>query len=126
MPIPASFDLSGRVALVTSAGSPDGIGFAAAGLLARLGAAVMVGATTSRIHDRVSELRGGGFDAAGAAGDLTHLGAASALVSAALDRWGRLDSAPCQRDHSAAQPLPPARTGRHARHPQATGRQLPG
>ncbi len=91
MPIPASFDLSGRVALVTGAGSPDGIGFAAARLLAELGAAVMIGATTSRIHDRVSELRGRGFDVAGVAGDLTHPGAASALVSAALDRWGRLD-----------------------------------
>src|SRR5689334_11833577 len=91
MPIPASFDLSGRVALVTGAGSPDGIGFAAARLLAELGAAVMIGATTSRVHDRVSELRGGGFDAAGAAGDLTDAGAASALVSAAVDRWGRLD-----------------------------------
>jgi 3-oxoacyl-[acyl-carrier protein] reductase len=91
MPIPASFDLSGRVALVTGAGSPDGIGFAAARLLAELGAAVMIGATTSRVHDRVSELRGGGFDAAGTAGDLTETGAASALVSAALDRWGRLD-----------------------------------
>ncbi len=91
MPIPASFDLSGRVALVTGAGSPDGIGFAAAGLLAELGAAVMIGAATSRIHDRVSELRGGGFDAAGVAGDLTDAGAVSALVSAALDRWGRLD-----------------------------------
>jgi 3-oxoacyl-[acyl-carrier protein] reductase len=91
MPIPGSFDLSGRVALVTGAGSRDGIGFAAARLLAELGAAVMIGATTSRVHDRVSELRGDGFDAAGAAGDLTHEGAASALVSAALDRWGRLD-----------------------------------
>ena len=26
MPIPAAFDLSGRVAVVTGAGSPDGIG----------------------------------------------------------------------------------------------------
>ena len=35
MPMPAAFDLSGRVAVVTGAGSPDGIGFAAAsGLVA--------------------------------------------------------------------------------------------
>jgi 3-oxoacyl-[acyl-carrier protein] reductase len=91
MAIPASFDLSGRVAVVTGAGSPDGIGFAAARLLAELGAALMIGATTSRVHDRVSELRAAGHDAAGVAGDLTDAVSASGLVSAALDRWGRLD-----------------------------------
>src|SRR5215831_15004108 len=91
MAVPASFDLSGRVAVVTGAGSPNGIGFAAARLLAELGAAVMISATTSRVHDRVSELRGASFDAAGAVGDLTDAGAASGLVSAALDHWGRLD-----------------------------------
>jgi len=91
MVIPASFDLSGRVAVVTGTGSPDGIGFAAARLLAELGATVMISATTSRVHDRVNELRGAGFDAAGFAGDLTDAGAASGVVSAALDHWGRLD-----------------------------------
>jgi 3-oxoacyl-[acyl-carrier protein] reductase len=91
MPIPAAIDLSGRVAVVTGAGAPDGIGFATARLLAELGAAVMISATTARIHDRVSELRGGGFDAAGAVGDLTEADAASGLVSAALARWARLD-----------------------------------
>jgi 3-oxoacyl-[acyl-carrier protein] reductase len=91
MAIPASFDLSGRVAVVTGTGSPDGIGFAAARLLAELGAAVMISATTSRVHDRVSQLRGAGLDAAGVAGDLTDADAAPGLVSAALDRWGRLD-----------------------------------
>ncbi len=91
MPIPAAFDLSGRVAVVTGAGSPDGIGFAAARLLAELGAAVMISATTNRIQDRVSDLRRAGFDAAGVAGDLTDAGAASGLVSAALGQWGRLD-----------------------------------
>jgi 3-oxoacyl-[acyl-carrier protein] reductase len=48
MSIPAAFDLSGRVAVVTGAGSPDGIGFATARLLAELGAAVMITATTAR------------------------------------------------------------------------------
>ena len=71
MPLPAAFDLSGRVALVTGAGSPDGIGFASAGLLAELGAAVMISATTGRIEDRAGELRNAGFDAAAAMGDLT-------------------------------------------------------
>jgi 3-oxoacyl-[acyl-carrier protein] reductase len=91
MAIPALFDLSGRVAVVTGTGSRDGIGFAAARLLAELGAAVTISATTSRVHDRVSELHGAGFDAAGIVGDLTDPAAASGLVSAALDHWGRLD-----------------------------------
>jgi 3-oxoacyl-[acyl-carrier protein] reductase len=89
--MPAAFDLSGRVAVITGAGSPDGIGFASARLLAELGAAVMISATTARIQDRVSDLRSAGFDAAGFAGDLTDAGAASGLVSGALDQWGRLD-----------------------------------
>jgi len=91
MPIPAAFDLSGRVAVVTGAGSPDGIGFATARLLAELGAAVMISATTARIQDRVGDLRSNGFDVAGVAGDLTGPGAAAGLVSATLDHWGRLD-----------------------------------
>jgi 3-oxoacyl-[acyl-carrier protein] reductase len=93
MPIPAAFDLSGRVAVVTGAGSPDGIGFATARLLGELGAAVMISATTARIQDRASDLRSAGFDAAGFAADLTGAAAASGLVSAALERWGRLDIA---------------------------------
>lgn len=91
MPVPAAFDLSGRAALVTGAGSADGIGFASARLLAELGAAVMISSTTARIEDRVSELRTTGFDAAGVIADLTDSGAASRLVSAALRQWGRLD-----------------------------------
>jgi 3-oxoacyl-[acyl-carrier protein] reductase len=93
MPIPAAFDLSGRVAVVTGAGSPDGIGFATARMLAGLGAAVMITATTARIVDRASELGSAGYDVAGFAADLTDAAAASGLVSAALERWGRLDIA---------------------------------
>jgi 3-oxoacyl-[acyl-carrier protein] reductase len=93
MPIPAAFDLSGRVAVVTGAGSPDGIGFATARMLAGLGAAVMITATTARILDRASELGRAGFDVAGFAADLTDAAAAPGLVSAALERWGRLDIA---------------------------------
>src|ERR1700749_4121806 len=91
MPIPAAFGLSGRVAVVTGAGGPDGIGFTTARLLAELGAAVMISATTDRIQDRVSELHSAGFDAAGVAAALTEGSAASGLVSDSLERWGRLD-----------------------------------
>ena len=87
MPVPPAFDLSGRVAVVTGAGAPDGIGFATARLLAELGAAVTISATTVRIRDRVSELRGAGFSAAGMVGDLTDVDVAPRLVSAALEQW---------------------------------------
>ena len=65
MALPAAVDLSGRVAVVTGAGSPDGIGFATARMLAEFGAAVMITGTTARIEDRASELCGAGVDAAG-------------------------------------------------------------
>ena len=91
MSIPGSFDLSGRVAVITGAGSAEGIGFASARLLAELGAAVLVCATTDRILDRVGELRSAGFEAEGYVGDLTDEGAAAGAVAAATSRWDRLD-----------------------------------
>ncbi len=48
--------VQGRVALVTGAGSPGGIGFAIARALVAGGAQVCVTATTARIHDRAAEL----------------------------------------------------------------------
>ena len=53
--------LDGRVALVTGAGSPDGIGYATAARLAALGANVAIVSTTRRIHERASELGVTGF-----------------------------------------------------------------
>jgi 3-oxoacyl-[acyl-carrier protein] reductase len=89
--IPACFDLRARVALVTGAGSQDGIGFATAALLGRLGAAVVLGATTSRVEERVEELQKLGIDAAAGVGDLTSESAARDLVAATVERHGRLD-----------------------------------
>lgn len=63
--------LSGRVALVTGAGSEGGIGFAIARALISDGAAVAVTSTTERIHARAEELRAGGATAASFVGDLT-------------------------------------------------------
>lgn len=48
--------VAGRVALVTGAGAPGGIGFAIARALADGGARVAVTATSDRIHDRGREL----------------------------------------------------------------------
>jgi 3-oxoacyl-[acyl-carrier protein] reductase len=48
--------VKGRVAVVTGAGAPGGIGFAIARALVEGGARVCVTATTDRIHDRAREL----------------------------------------------------------------------
>ena len=52
---------AGRVALVTGAGAPGGIGFATARALVAAGARVAVTATSARIHDRAEELGCTGF-----------------------------------------------------------------
>jgi 3-oxoacyl-[acyl-carrier protein] reductase len=80
-----------RVALITGAGSADGIGFAAASLLAHRGLAVVVTSTTPRIHRRVAALAAQGAEAAGAVADLSDPRAARAVVELALERFGRLD-----------------------------------
>jgi 3-oxoacyl-[acyl-carrier protein] reductase len=48
--------LAEKVALVTRAGSPTGIGYATARLLAQQGAGVAITSTTNRIKDRAKEL----------------------------------------------------------------------
>jgi 3-oxoacyl-[acyl-carrier protein] reductase len=85
------FDLTGRVALVTGAGSDTGIGFASARLLAAMGASVLVTSTTGRIDDRAEELRVHGYDVRALVGDLTDPSTAADLVRVALTTWGTLD-----------------------------------
>lgn len=85
------FGQDGRVALVTGAGSPSGIGLATARLLGRLGARVVVAATTDRVQDRVGELRRAGIAASGHVGDLTDAAVARDLVEACIEEHGRLD-----------------------------------
>lgn len=87
----AAFDLNGRAALVTGAGSASGIGFATATLLGSMGAAVLISSTTERIFDRVRELRAAGVRAEGLVGDLTDPATAQALVALAHERFARLD-----------------------------------
>jgi 3-oxoacyl-[acyl-carrier protein] reductase len=88
---PVSEGLLGRVALVTGAGSADGIGLASASALATRGARLVISSTTPRIFERVEELRAAGADAHGLVGDLTDPSTSSALVELALETWGRLD-----------------------------------
>ncbi|SDE13275.1 3-oxoacyl-[acyl-carrier protein] reductase [Mycolicibacterium neoaurum] len=78
------------VAVITGAGSADGIGFASARLLGQ-SHRVLIAATSERIHDRVAQLRDAGVDAAGFVGDLSDSAVADDLVASARDRWGRVD-----------------------------------
>lgn len=73
----------GRLAVVTGAGSPTGIGFAIAQALGAAGHALLIASTTDRIHERATELRAAGFDARGIACDLTSEDGVAALVGAA-------------------------------------------
>ena len=79
------------MALVTGAGSPSGIGFACARVLAREGAAVAVASTTDRIEARAAELHEADAEAAGFVADLTDRGQARAMVESVLELFGRVD-----------------------------------
>jgi 3-oxoacyl-[acyl-carrier protein] reductase len=61
--------VQGRVALVTGAGSADGIGFATARILLAQGARVAITSTTDRVFDRLNDL--GGIEVFAATADLT-------------------------------------------------------
>jgi 3-oxoacyl-[acyl-carrier protein] reductase len=79
---PEPFDLTGRTALVTGSGSADGIGFATARMLGRLGARVGIVATTGRVHNRAAELAELRIEALGVVADLTDATAVDQALSA--------------------------------------------
>jgi 3-oxoacyl-[acyl-carrier protein] reductase len=78
--------LAGRTALVTGAGSPEGIGYATARRLHALGAEVAIVSTTRRIHERAGELGVTGFVA-----DLTVEAEVGALADAVTEQLGPVD-----------------------------------
>ena len=75
--------MSRRVALVTGAGSPIGIGYAAALALAQSDCAVVLAGLSERVHERVHTLNGLGFAAVAFAGDLTDPTTVGRLVALA-------------------------------------------
>jgi len=84
-------EAAGKVALVTGAGSPTGIGYAAARVLGREGASLAIGSTTDRIHDRVRELRDAGYVAEGYPADLTDRAVVEEMIARVRERFGRID-----------------------------------
>jgi NAD(P)-dependent dehydrogenase (short-subunit alcohol dehydrogenase family) len=87
--------LSGKVAIVTGAGSSGpgiGNGKAAAVLFAREGARVLcVDQVTGRAEETVATIRGEGGEATAVAADVSRRADCAAMVAAAVERYGRLD-----------------------------------
>ena len=83
--------VEGRVALVTGAGSADGIGFATARLLRAKGAKVAITSTTDRIFDRLEALGGSQDEIYAQTADLTDAAMVSSLVEAVEEKLGPID-----------------------------------
>ena len=89
--LPSAWDLTGRTAVVTGAGSDRGIGMASARALGDLGAQVLLTATTDRVMQRARELAEAGIAADAVVGDLTDPDTASRVVDRAIQRFGAVD-----------------------------------
>jgi 3-oxoacyl-[acyl-carrier protein] reductase len=83
--------VAGRVALVTGAGSADGIGFATARLLKEAGAKVAITSTTERIFIRQEELGGAPGDSFARPADLTDADSVRDLITAVEAVLGPID-----------------------------------
>ena len=83
------FDLKRKVALVTGAGSAEGIGFATSRRLLAQGAALTITSTTDRIHERAAELAGDRVFASIC--DLRRYDNAAKLVEQVIAHFGQID-----------------------------------
>ena len=84
-------NFSGKVALITGAGSPQGIGFATARLLAQQGSKIAITSTTERIEERARELAAEGSDVFAFSADLRDHARTHVQVERVVARYGRLD-----------------------------------
>ena len=84
-------NFSGKVALITGAGSPLGIGFATARLLAQQGSKIAVTSTTDRIKERARELAAENADVFPLPADLRDHASTHMLVREVLAHYGRID-----------------------------------
>jgi len=84
-------NFTGKVSLITGAGSTQGIGFATARLLAQQGSKIAITSTTERIQKRADELAAEGADVSAFTADLRNHARTHVLVQEVLARYGRLD-----------------------------------
>jgi 3-oxoacyl-[acyl-carrier protein] reductase len=80
-----------QTAIVTGAGSPEGIGLAIARRLHSGGFRVVITSTTDRIHDRAREVDPSGKNVSAFVADLTDEDAVGRLVGSILQSSGRVD-----------------------------------
>ena len=87
------FNLKGKVALVTGVGSPEGIGFASAKLLAKAGAKIFITSTTKRILEREKELKSlfGNDNISSLEADLTEENQVSNLSKIVIKKFNQID-----------------------------------
>jgi 3-oxoacyl-[acyl-carrier protein] reductase len=83
--------LRGQTAIITGAGSAEGIGFAVARRLHAAGVRVVITSTTDRIHARARELDAGGEAVLSFIADLTVETDVQRFVDSVLSRAGRID-----------------------------------
>jgi 3-oxoacyl-[acyl-carrier protein] reductase len=83
--------LRGQTAVITGAGSAEGIGFAVARRLHTAGVRVVITSTTDRIHARARELDAGGEAVLSFIADLTVETEVQRFVDSVLSRAGRID-----------------------------------
>ncbi|XQE67215.1 SDR family NAD(P)-dependent oxidoreductase [Pseudomonas sp. P3C3] len=84
-------NMKGQVALVSGAGSEQGIGMAIARRLGLAGVRVLVTASSARIEQRAAELRQEGIEARAWIADLTDEQQVAELAAWAETQWGRVD-----------------------------------
>jgi 3-oxoacyl-[acyl-carrier protein] reductase len=84
-------NFSGKVALITGAGSALGIGFATARLLAQQGSKIAITSTTDRIKERARELAAENADVFAIPADLRDPASTHMMVREVLVRHGRID-----------------------------------
>ena len=83
--------LNRQTAVITGAGSAEGIGFAIARRLLSAGVRVVITSTTDRIHSRARELNAGGEGGLSFIADLTVEIDVQRFVDSVLSRAGRID-----------------------------------
>ncbi len=88
---PGTDRLRGRVALITGAARPRGMGYAMGRLFAKEGCRVILADIADQVLERSDELRAGGYSAVGFRADLTRSGETKEMVDKAVDQLGRID-----------------------------------